>query len=232
MHDLKCKCALKAVDVLCAVVASSIRGILFVFVCCYCCSACSSVLVLARPCVGQARVEWVEWLPMDEHGGRYPSRRRLEPCRGMLPQDAAAGRRACACCFAVVGFLTPTSLRAATAGRTHTRGALQRSELGLYPGLLAAAPVAQNGVAPLRRLTVVLHQLPPGQGQLHLCIGVDTAAARDMACERCGRIHFMRMPCHAMHWPCTSHARAMPPTQSSACCTGHARCHGVQLLGS
>ena len=47
MHDLKCKCALKAVDVLCAVVASSIRGILFVFVCCYCCSACSSLLVRA-----------------------------------------------------------------------------------------------------------------------------------------------------------------------------------------
>ena len=171
---------------------------------------------------------------MDEHGGRYPSRRRLEPCRGMLPQDAAAGRRACACCFAVVGFLTPTSLRAATAGRTHTRGALQRSELGLYPGLLAAAPVAQNGVARLRRLAVVIRQLSLGQGQLHLYVWIrprrmiwraSAAASISCACRAMlctGHARVMHGPCHLHNHPHA--ARAMHAATVCSCWAASCAC--------
>ena len=50
----------------------------------------------------------------------------------------------------------------------HTRAALQLSELGLCPRLLAAPPIAQNGVGRLCRLAVVIGQLSAGQGQLHL----------------------------------------------------------------
>ena len=48
MHDLKCKCALKAVDVLCAVVASSIPES------CLCLCAATAAR-LARPC---SSVRW------------------------------------------------------------------------------------------------------------------------------------------------------------------------------
>ena len=85
MHDLKCKCALKAVDVLCAVVASSIRGILFVFVCCYCCAR------LARPC---SSVRWsstcrMGWMASDGRAWREVS----EPqAARALPRHAATAR--------------------------------------------------------------------------------------------------------------------------------------------
>eukprot|EP00964_Phaeocystis_antarctica_P139828 scaffold104638_cov69-Phaeocystis_antarctica.AAC.4 len=63
---------------------------------------------------------------------------------------------------------------------TLTLRAAPRSELRLPPPLLAAAPVAQYGVACLRGLAVVIRQLSPGQGQLHLRIGAETASVRDV----------------------------------------------------
>ena len=96
-----------------------------------------------------------------------------------------------------------------------------RSELGLCPRLLAPAPVAQDRVARLRRLAVVIRELSPEQWQLDLRGGVDAAVVRGVCTVSGygvrGVVYRVYSTCHDtihMHVPCTCAAGMC------SCCAG------------